>query len=79
MIIKRFITNRKKALEYSDVDKADHKMRSNLNSEWIGADGYLYKRKILPKPPCKNPHETRRLENLISTLRSINEMNWNDD
>ena len=78
MIIKRFITNRKKALDYSDVNKADHKMRSNLNSEWIGSNGYVYKRKVLPNPPCKNPEETKRLEDLMSTLKIIKNIN-NDD
>ena len=50
-----------------------HEERINYKCEFIGSDGYVYKRKLMGQPEVKNPIETERLGGLLQKQKEFNE------
>ena len=73
-LLKHWIHRRKKAEEYCANDKDTHSHRIRTQSEYIGSDGFITMRKIVPTPPDNHPIETKRLEDLLNKLKIIKGM-----
>ena len=74
-LLTNWIKRREKAEAMCSIDKASFGDRIKTQSEYIGADGFIYMKKIVPTPPIKNKKETKRQELLIRKLKIINGVN----
>tara|TARA_B100001964_G_scaffold223659_1_gene269763 strand:+ start:342 stop:758 length:417 start_codon:yes stop_codon:yes gene_type:complete len=74
-LLKLWIQRRKEAEAYCANDKDTFSHRIRAQSEYIGADGFIYMRKIIPTPPNHHPIETKRIEDIIKELKIINGAN----
>ena len=73
-LLKHWILRRKKAEAYLANDKDTFSHRIRAQSEYIGSDGYITMRKIVPAPPNKHPIETKRIQDLLDKLKIIKEI-----
>jgi len=53
--------------------------RTALKHTYIGQDGYIYMFKHIPMPDCKNPKETKRLEQMLEEAKVKREQREEDD